>query len=723
MNTSDLQNLTFTPNINKTKSQDSIDSKPSKILIVTNTKDKGKGSLREAIKTANNQEGRETIQFSESLAGKTITLRSGELDITTDLTIEGLGAKALTIDANNNPRVFSIDEKVGKEKSEVTIEGLTITGASGKGLFWYAGAIYNLGTLTISNTDISNNKTSGIYGGNLKMINSTITNNQSKRGGGIYNQGETILINTTISDNQSDESGGGIYNDGIITIINSTISQNSSGSGGGIFNRHELKLINSTISGNQAYTGGGILNYSEGASYGRISILNSTITANKASSGAGIFTRPVMEKGLKVGNSIISGNLGTDVLDAGNESDSSSWGNNLIGTTNYTQNFAKPGDLTGVTDPKLETLGNNGGLTLTHALKSDSKAKDAGNKELLPEDTEDLDGDGIVSEPLPIDQRGENRQAGNGLDIGAYELSATNNDLKGTTDNDQLLGTSLSERIQGLAGDDTINTYEGEDTLNGDLGNDLLEGGQDKDILTGSKGNDTLDGGLGRDILKGGVGNDVYFVDMETEKVIEEKNSPNDVDLIISKVNYSLGKNLENLRLEGQKTLKAVGNELDNILTGNGGKNKLYGRKGHDSLSGGDGLDLLSGGQGNDLLVGEQGKDTLIGGSGSDRFFFNLPKDGSDIIKDFQSKQDFVVLPAQGFQGGLVPGKLLESQFIIGSQASQDSQRIIYNPAEGNLFFDTDGSGVVEAIKIARLSKKPQLSINNFLIEAVEPTF
>ena len=43
-------------------------------------------------------------------------------------------------------------------------------------------------------------------------------------------------------------------------------------------------------------------------------------------------------------------------------------GYNLIGTGNATGEFVEPGDQTGVTDPMLGPLADNGGPTMTHAL-------------------------------------------------------------------------------------------------------------------------------------------------------------------------------------------------------------------------------------------------------------------------------------------------------------------------------------------------------------------
>ena len=104
-------------------------------ITVTNTNDNGPGSLRQALANANNGD---RIDFAVTGA---ISLTSGGLGTTKNVTISGPGADQLSIDANSSPIHLSSGFYVA---AIATISGLTIrNGADG---------IDNLGgTLTVKN--------------------------------------------------------------------------------------------------------------------------------------------------------------------------------------------------------------------------------------------------------------------------------------------------------------------------------------------------------------------------------------------------------------------------------------------------------------------------------------------------------------------------------------------------------------------------------------------
>jgi predicted outer membrane repeat protein len=423
---------------------------------VTNLNDSGTGSLRDAIASGG------TVDFQPGLSG-TITLTTGSLEISENLSIEGPGAGVITVSGNKQFEVFRIDSSV-----TASILGLTIAnGFSGD----FAGGIGNLGTLTVINSVISGNSTGdrggGIYNkeGTLTVINTTIWGNCAELfGGGIYNSGAIVINNCAINNNctlslkssvgEDSGDGGGIYNEHQLTVSNSTLSENSAvGDGGGIYNPHgelavsnctfyrnvaggsgggihssaKLSINNSTLSGNSAEDGGGIYNYS-GDFGSELTVGNCTLSGNSADeNGGGIYNGSQ----LTVNDSTLSGNSAgssgggianfsgpsdlsaRDCIIAANTAGSgpdvygglNSLGHNLIGNISEGSGFVTSDILNA--NPLLGPLQDNGGPTQTMELLPGSQAIDTGDLALL-------------NTP---DQRGVLRTGG--VNIGAYQASAS----------------------------------------------------------------------------------------------------------------------------------------------------------------------------------------------------------------------------------------------------------------------------------------------------------
>jgi Ca2+-binding RTX toxin-like protein len=208
--------------------------------------------------------------------------------------------------------------------------------------------------------------------------------------------------------------------------------------------------------------------------------------------------------------------------------------------------------------------------------------------------------------------------------------------LYGEGDNDTMEGWLGNDRLYGGYGNDTMSGSSGTDFLSGDDGDDKLNGGADNDTLYGGIGNDTLDGGTGADVMYGGTGNDVYYVDtwleFSQDSVIEYAAQGTDTVFFgaapASNAEFSLYQNVENVTLINN-AVKAIGNNLNNVMTGNGLNNSLNGGSGNDSLYGGNGNDTMYGGNGNDNLIGDAGNDILYGNGDNDYLDGLL---GNDII-------------------------------------------------------------------------------------------
>ncbi|MEH2062181.1 MAG: DUF4347 domain-containing protein, partial [Nostoc sp.] len=275
----------------------------STTYIVTNTNDSGAGSLRQAIINANNDPGIETIIFDTTgifgdATPDTITLTSGQLNVTEGVIIQGTGANKLAISGNNASRVFNAS-------ASLSIDGLNITGGNAGNSF--GGGIYSTSSVTVSNSTISGNVTNtsggGIYGTSSVIVsNSTISGNTANTsGGGIYGTSSATVSDSTISGNIVNTSGGGIYTSNA-TITNSTLSGNTASNGGGIYGTSSATVSDSTVSGNIANTSGGGI-YSSNAT-----ITNSTVSGNTANTnGGGIYG----SSSATVSNSTVSGNIAT----------------------------------------------------------------------------------------------------------------------------------------------------------------------------------------------------------------------------------------------------------------------------------------------------------------------------------------------------------------------------------------------------------------------------
>ncbi|MEG4632115.1 DUF4347 domain-containing protein, partial [Microcoleus sp. AR_TQ3_B6] len=260
-------------------------------ITVTNTNDRGAGSLRDAIASAANGD---TIKFAASLATRTITLTSGQLVINKNLTIEAGNAGQLTISGNNSSRVIST-----QGSTNVTLKNLII--ANGR----------------VFGNDPNNEATTaggGIQtGGNstLTLENCQVKNNVAGFGGGIHTgfRSTTTIINSKFSGNDGSlasntERGGGAIatkSGSSLTIRDSEFTDNKGTYGGAVNNLlGSLTIDNSKFIRNVATTdvGGGV--YVDGANGsgpggfpgpvgGNVIIRNSLFDGNIAGAGGAAY--------------------------------------------------------------------------------------------------------------------------------------------------------------------------------------------------------------------------------------------------------------------------------------------------------------------------------------------------------------------------------------------------------------------------------------------------
>jgi predicted outer membrane repeat protein len=272
-------------------------------------------TLRAAINNASTT----VVNFSTGPGTITLDPGQGQLDITHNLTINGLGASNLFISGGNLTRDFKIESGVSVTINGVTIENglaqndtpVTISGVVHQLAF--GGGINNLGTLTLNNSVVTNNQAAdggagidsfGSHTDHLTINNSTISNNtitgptvpgQQGFGGGIASNDFVSLTNTNVTGNHAALGSGGIDAFGsqkgvtTLTINGGTFSNNSTAAGfGGAFSSNDtISISNATFSGNTAPKGGGAID-AFGSVQGTTSltIANSNFDSNSTSSSA-----------------------------------------------------------------------------------------------------------------------------------------------------------------------------------------------------------------------------------------------------------------------------------------------------------------------------------------------------------------------------------------------------------------------------------------------------
>ena len=139
----------------------------------------------------------------------------------------------------------------------------------------------------------------------------------------------------------------------------------------------------------------------------------------------------------------------------------------------------------------------------------------------------------------------------------------------------------------------------------------------------------------------------------------------------------------------------------------------VFAQDGNDHLIGGTHADELSGGPGND---------TLTGSLGPDQFVFDAALNAStnvDHVTDFHHGLDKIDLSHAIFGAAGPLGTLKAAAFFAGAAAHDASDRVIYNPANGFVSYDADGSGHAHApTYFAKLAPHLALTHADFLVVA-----
>ncbi len=348
---------------------------------VTSLADHGPGTLRAAVTSAT---AGDRITFAPWLHKKTIHL-DNQIAINKEITIEG------DIDGDRWPDIrlggHGITRMLNVQSDgKLTLNSLILEDGSAHD----GGAIYNAGSLQINYSLLEkNHATSGgaIFNQkNLTIYKTTLTKNKASDGGAIFSKPtdpgnrratvNTTIHKSTISYNWATSKGGGIKNYGNLTIKTSTLSHNrarSSETGSSQYNRggaiwtyanpyghgNNTEIYDSTFVGNQSR---------EMTSPERTSGSGPERLANRTMNGGTIYIANAIEHPIETGASIkiqrtvITNSIGRNCGGAAAIVAEHLWSDdNTCGGLGVS---SRAGTDRG--SPKLMSLDDNGGYTMTH---------------------------------------------------------------------------------------------------------------------------------------------------------------------------------------------------------------------------------------------------------------------------------------------------------------------------------------------------------------------
>ena len=341
-------------------------------------------SLREALNAANTADGNSVTVPPSATA---YTLTAGDFTVTRTMTIQGGGAGSTTVSGDADNRIITFNA-TGKT---LTITGLTLSNGhapvDGGGNAIGGGIRVVNGALVVQSSIVTGNVAAGTTG--------------NGRGGGIDVANafsSASLTDTAVTGNQATSASGGATGGGLnavtgsLTLVSSSVTGNSvttgavSAFGGGISAQGALSATNSTVSGNSATaTGGGSSVHGGGISAATATdttmpLKHVTVVGNTLSGTArvGGNIEAINSADITLTGSIVSG--GT--AGAGSENCFVNGANASIVSLGFNLEDRNQCGLAAAerhdTDPQLQALGPNGGLTPTHAIPFGSPARDAG---------------------------------------------------------------------------------------------------------------------------------------------------------------------------------------------------------------------------------------------------------------------------------------------------------------------------------------------------------
>jgi hypothetical protein len=259
---------------------------PSTVTVTSPADNGAVGTLRWAVNLANADAARgvsDTIVFANSVQ-QPISLTHGALELKAGKGFSGVtidGKTRIDIGAGGASGVFVVDRG-----AYASLQGLGIAygnASYGGGVLnfgqvlvngcifqsdiaTYGGAVYNApsATLIVSSSlftyDHAYQQGGAIYnGGNTLMFNTSVTHNGANDGGGIMNWGSATLQNDVVDNNVVSHTGGGLYNGGSVSLDSCTFASNYATYGGAIGVFGSMDFSNCNFNQNAAGSYGGAL--------------------------------------------------------------------------------------------------------------------------------------------------------------------------------------------------------------------------------------------------------------------------------------------------------------------------------------------------------------------------------------------------------------------------------------------------------------------------------
>lgn len=277
------------------------------------------------------------------------------------------------------------------------------------------------------------------YGGGLSSLTvNTLTlrrctfreNGGSNVSGGLlHNPGQLTAVDCVFEDNTCTVAGGAATITGPATVVNCRFIGNSSGGyAGGVDTGaiySPVKFMNCEFLGNRANTGGGGL-----VAFGdNVRLINCTLVDNVASLVNGSYGGGGLQQSfgtVGIDNSIFWNNVDSEGMIQASQIRLQP-GAGVIASNNCIRGWT--GALGGAGNFSLDPLftDRDGADGIPNTVDDDlslaggSPCVDVGGNAAIPPDAGDLDGDGNVTEPTPLDLAGHIRLAYAIVDLGAYE--------------------------------------------------------------------------------------------------------------------------------------------------------------------------------------------------------------------------------------------------------------------------------------------------------------